>query len=423
MCCVAGKHQIALKNLQNNEEIPHSVLFIHGEISEKCQRNTLSITLNSEYRDNCAVSRINGEFKSLLQLNVGLNKLTLNYCNAVFSININHKVSKNTRSVTPLYIVVRNHDGCFQAREGNSPVNACARISVGLRMAQMVFAEKLRAHGGTGRKTFHLSGDCEVFNSNLTIKEAFTMTEKLIDRMPDCQNRKFVAFIGCTRYCGTKDPAYTYESIQAATVANAALGSGGLALLGTGCLFSWPERICDVRRCLEDETKVPLDELMDNSAYRRTYGGCFATTIGVLLHEMGHIFDLAHCSEGIMGSNCDRVDQMLTLKDFHGQYGNVPKRHVPTGRGTRCTIVRHPGGMAAAFSAMSHSNGVYFTENCLTLLDTHKWFNESREPQLDAGLAFNADTREICGKYPLRLVEMRSFYKENYLLPARLLYT
>lgn len=228
--------------------------------------------------------------------------------------------------------------------------------------------------------------------------------------MPDCQNRKFVAFIGCTRYHGSKDADYSYESIRAATVANAALASGGLALLGSGTLFSWPERLCDVRVYLEDETCVPLDELMDDSGYRRTFGGCFATSLGSLLHEMGHIFDLAHCDEGIMGSNCDRLDQMFTLKDFHTKYGALPKRKVPTGRewGTKCTIVRRPGGNVGAFSKMSHSGGVYFTENCLILLASHKWFNESTGLQLDAGLVFNAKTREICGKYPLKLVEMRN---------------
>ncbi|XP_059618187.1 uncharacterized protein LOC132262790 [Phlebotomus argentipes] len=424
--CLDGvdKHKIWLKNLQNNEKIPHSVLFVSGEIDHKCSRNTLSISLNSEYRENCKVSRENSEFKCLLTLNVGLNRITLNYCDCELVIHVSHEVSVNPRTVTPLYIVVKDHDGRFQAKERNSVANALARITLGVRIVQMIFAENLRASGVSGRKTFNLSGDCQPFHSELSAEEASRMTEnqlwsffarELIERTPDCRNRKFVAYLSCTRYRGAEDASY--ESIRAATVANAALASGGLALLGSACLFSWPEAVQDVRGCLEDETRVPLAELMDDSAYRGTFGGCFATSLGALLHEMGHIFDLAHCADGVMGNDSDRLDQMLTLRDFHGRWRVLPRRRVPTGREgvAKCTVVRRTAGCA-----VSHSSGVYFAENCSVLLASHKWFNDSA-PQLDGGLAFNAATREICGKYPVRLVEMRNaagFVERYWIISA-----
>lgn len=177
--CLDGvrKHKISLKNLTNSEKISHSVLFVNGEIGEKCSRNSLSVTLNSEYRENCPVSQINSEFKCLLELRLGVNKLTLNYCDIELSIDLNHVVSDNPKTVTPLYILAKGHDGTFQAKERNSSENACARITLGIRMIQMIFAEKLRAPDGSGRKTFNLSGDCQPFHSNLSMEEACGMPE------------------------------------------------------------------------------------------------------------------------------------------------------------------------------------------------------------------------------------------------------
>lgn len=50
---------------------------------------------------------------------------------------------------------------------------------------------------------------------------------------------------------------------------------------------------------------------MDDSNYRGTHGGCLATTLGSVLHELGHTFDLGHTREGIMGRGFDNVDRVF----------------------------------------------------------------------------------------------------------------
>lgn len=50
---------------------------------------------------------------------------------------------------------------------------------------------------------------------------------------------------------------------------------------------------------------------MDDSNYRGTHGGCLATTLGSVLHELGHTFDLGHTREGIMGRGFDYVDRVF----------------------------------------------------------------------------------------------------------------
>lgn len=44
------------------------------------------------------------------------------------------------------------------------------------------------------------------------------------------------------------------------------------------------------------------------SSYRGVLGGCYSTTLGAALHEMGHVFDLVHFEVGIMGRGFEDVD-------------------------------------------------------------------------------------------------------------------
>jgi hypothetical protein len=47
---------------------------------------------------------------------------------------------------------------------------------------------------------------------------------------------------------------------------------------------------------------------------RGTYGGCFATTLGAVCHELGHTFDLGHTQDGIMGRGFDNVNLVFTVQ-------------------------------------------------------------------------------------------------------------
>ena len=47
-----------------------------------------------------------------------------------------------------------------------------------------------------------------------------------------------------------------------------ALGGGGLALFGSGCLYTWAEKLENAREAFEDDTEVDWRNFMDDSAYR-----------------------------------------------------------------------------------------------------------------------------------------------------------
>ncbi len=59
-------------------------------------------------------------------------------------------------------------------------------------------------------------------------------------------------------------------------------------------------------------------------ADRGTLGGCYATTLGAALHEMGHVFDLVHSDFGVMARGFEELDIFFTV-------GNPQPRHQPKG--------------------------------------------------------------------------------------------
>lgn len=83
-----------------------------------------------------------------------------------------------------------------------------------------------------------------------------------------------------------------------------------------------------------DTTTIDTEQLMDDSNYRGTHGGCLATTLGSVLHELGHTFDLGHTRDGIMGRGFDYVDRV-----FLGAAGIDSNRNATTRREPQHTTV------------------------------------------------------------------------------------
>jgi hypothetical protein len=70
-----------------------------------------------------------------------------------------------------------------------------------------------------------------------------------------------------------------------------------------------------------DETAVDKKQFMDDSCNRGTFGGCFATTLGSCIHELGHTFDLGHASHGVMSRDFDNVHEFfLGEKSLHHKW-------------------------------------------------------------------------------------------------------
>ncbi|KAI5636310.1 putative peptidase family domain-containing protein [Phthorimaea operculella] len=481
---------IFVTNLQNGDTVNYSLIIIKGLITRNNSNNQdklLCTVKNNGTQKTSQWNVHNGEFKVLVELQRGENVIELEYTEQQHrTLLLDYTPRKTNLRVTPVYIVCQGHDGCFQSPPDidDSIESACARISIGAKLIQSVTAEKLY-ESGVGRKTFQLEHEvnpkkpeCIVFRSSLNVNKARKMKQaelwahfgrELMLSDLGSNERKFLGFISCTRFKGTDvDKPMTHDEIVAMTEAYAALGGGGLALFGTACLYTWPTTIEEIIPKFLDSTPVNSRRFMDDSGYRGTLGGCFATTLGSVFHELGHTFDLGHTKDGIMGRGFDNIDRVflvgekrsVALKDNMNNFSGKPVQHstVSLQRNISVTmnvaepmrvlgprskttlgnfasmsksdivrrspnvtpITRPSSGYSNITNRLSDSkrnlnrtNGndsVYWTKNCAVFLSYHRWFNNEygRERQaITRYLKFDTNKMLILSTAGIRIVEVR----------------
>ncbi|XP_053593253.1 uncharacterized protein LOC103578937 [Microplitis demolitor] len=340
---------IVIKNLSDGEVITYSLVLIRGQAPSLCTK----INIRTQHNHNLKSSSITewpiiaGEFRILVDLARGINKLELETANGIKKqLTLIHEPKKSRLRVTPIYVICAGHDGYFQgpANEDCSPESAATRIGLGARLLQSLTAEKLQ-EAGHGRKTFQLERDldgpeCLVMHSMLNVDTARAMNQRelwefvgreIMKGPLASKDRKYLAFLSCTKYRGAPSPR-THEATLASTQGHAALGGGGLALFGSACLHTWPTTLNQVLPKFLDTTIIDTDVLMDDSNYRGTYGGCLATTLGSVLHELAHTFDLGHTREGIMGRGFNYVDHVFIAR---GAANNHPAIGTDNNRNSR----------------------------------------------------------------------------------------
>lgn len=425
------KHIIHITNIAENAIVSYPLLLVKGEITAPCSHTTQIIVVNKStaFSGKFAISNANKQFKCLVLLANGINHVALEYCNSnkVIVVNSNQVVlGQNQRLLKAIYVICSGHDGHFQSPfVGNSPVDACNKINLAMKLVQCLYGEKMHEKG-FGRKSFRLHSNCELFNSALTLNEARQMDQQelwcrigreIIDSKWGKEQRwKFVAFLGCTQFEGIENGDYSHENVQRHTISNAALGGGDLALFGTGCLYTWPSTLDEVIACFQDIRRVDAAHFMDDSNNRRTFGGCFATTLGSLCHEIGHVFNLGHTANGIMGDGFDYINRVFTVDNLTE---NLPARIVAQvgvavtemkQTNTRLTNMKRSNSFLLKYQEQKgDSDATFFAENSALVLAHHKWFNEQcEETDVSNVITFEINDRIVRSqKVPLRLIELR----------------
>lgn len=277
-------HLIKIVNFNNNEKVTHSFVIIKGFVinteSNNCLGTKDRITLKTaQYQLSHALQAGSDRFKILVELSSGLNEFTIIYCCASLTFCLEYIEPNTELVVSTVYIICAGHDGKFQAPEyeNNSIESACKRILTGAKLLQCIIAEKLFEFN-LGRRTFKLEKDCHVFYSKLHCDTARQMRQdelwthfarEIISSHLKSDNKKMLALLSCTRYQSHfKSKTPLYENILEQTQAHVALAAGGLALFGTGCLYTWPEDVIQVIPRFLNENQVNANHFMDDSCYR-----------------------------------------------------------------------------------------------------------------------------------------------------------
>ncbi|XP_033220824.1 putative zinc metalloproteinase C607.06c isoform X2 [Belonocnema kinseyi] len=475
-----SQDQILVKNFVEGEILTYSLALLRGRAPVSCSY----ITVRGRKNTNTEWPIINGEFRILVELVRGTNELELEAGGAKTRFTLVHEPRTTRLRVTPVYVICSGHDGYFQGPRGEdcSPESAATRIGLGARLLQCLTAEKLK-EAGHGRKTFQLERDldgpeCLVMHSALDVDRARQMTQRelwevigreLMTGPLASKDRKYLAFLSCTRYRGAPHPR-THEDTLARTQGHAALGGGGLALFGSACLHTWPTCMAQVLSRFLDATTIDPEHLMDDSNYRGTHGGCLATTLGSVLHELGHTFDLGHTREGIMGRGFDNVDRVfvgaagidsnrnpirrdpqhttvalsrqlnvtVTIQDqpsflasprrgrLHSENSARPFVSQLSDQGNFSTPI--PGRLSAPASpelnrsfskTLLQANfeplgclpdRTFWTTSCATLLAYHRWFNDCNEriSHRDSGeIEYDPKRNLVRSRHRIRVMELR----------------
>ncbi|XP_046680773.1 putative zinc metalloproteinase C607.06c [Homalodisca vitripennis] len=442
-------HRIILRDLSTEEKVTFSLMLIKGSIrigniNSRCFNTQCSVIHLSNTTTNKTSEWpvVKNKFKCLADLSNGDNNIVLKFCKTTLEIKLHYSPRNTKFCVTPLYIICKDHNGHFQAPNNcdNSIDTACRKIGVGARLIQCLTAEKLY-ESGYERKTFQLERDinnpneeCVRFRSNLSVSEARSMGQEelwtyfgreIMSSSLSSSKRKFLAFLSCTHWDGR----------EKVVKAHAALGGGGLALFGTGCLHTWPSVVEDVVTCFLDTTPVDTQYLMDDSCYRGTFGSCFSTTLGSVCHELGHTFDLGHPRQGIMGRGFDNVHLVFVAVTSGTVRAANPRKTNPQcstvtlvhNLNVECVIgsplkqrsrtpARDPQRPADGLDRVTNISNkqveedddlTYWSPGCAALLAFHRWFNTEQENLPKDDLHFDRSRLLLTGSAGVRVVEVR----------------
>ncbi|XP_060529866.1 uncharacterized protein LOC132704105 isoform X2 [Cylas formicarius] len=430
VCC------LRIINFEPATSVTYAIVKIVGSVetndqNPECTSAPNCVTITSSSRHDVKADLVNGRFKVFLELNRGENSICITHCDQNVQLKVTYEPNLTDYTVIPLYVICDGHDGRFQAPENekNDVDSALRRITLCAKLLQCFTAEKLHDNG-LGRKTFSLKGGCSVFRSKLDYTEARKMgQEELWGRIGreimqseiGFHAAKYLAFLSCTTYVGEKFTSFlkSHEDLIGITDGYVALGGGGLALFGTACLYTWPEYFDEVAARFEDNALVDRTAFLDDSCYRGTIGGCFSTTLGSVLHELYHTFDLGHTEVGVMARGFDNIYKFFTTdektassdvsKGFQHQIqfkeefeaSKLSERLEKANKKKEFRVIRK-------FDA---GDDTFLTKSCAVILSYHKWF-QSSIPEQPYTLFYDPSNRFIKSTAGIRVVELRRQYDE-----------
>ncbi|MCA9517255.1 MAG: hypothetical protein KC635_20085, partial [Myxococcales bacterium] len=263
--------------------------------------------------------------KVLVPLEPGQNYVSIRDRGAVTYLALRYTPQTNPRKVRFVYALASDGDGSFDAPPGapRDLATATRRVALGARLLQAMMADRLDALG-YGRRTFRVDTDpatgapaVTVWRTSATTAawramsdaELFSWVWQHQGELPACGDCKTVVMLGMTHW----DPA------QNKALAHTALGGGGVALFGTGTLYSWADALDDVvARLSDDRTVASLGApLFDDSGYRGTLWANYATGLGAVLHELGHALDLPHPTDdaALLNRGFDHVNRLVMVSE------------------------------------------------------------------------------------------------------------
>jgi hypothetical protein len=233
-------------------------------------------------------------------------------------MNLEYRPMNTPYKVNVVYVTGGRGETQFQTGREGDPQDFRAKLDTAAKLMQTFTAESMH-RAGYGRNTFDLHLDAQgkvvvhtpryFLSEDILRKRSgmdlyFTLYGWIDKQFPMSTNKNLVvmAFSQLNPETGEAE-------------GHTALGGGGMGLFSNTGMWTWPDSIADVNRAFTDDTLIDKTRLHDDSANRGKAWAVASTTIGAMLHEMGHTFGLPHTGDpsSIMSRGFDRFNRMFTL--------------------------------------------------------------------------------------------------------------
>ncbi|MDO4571163.1 MAG: hypothetical protein Q4D38_12310 [Planctomycetia bacterium] len=329
VCALAqedGTPPLRVTNYNGGETIDYPVALLYGTLADAGATEIVCENKSSQKASRIIKgSAFKGKFKVLAELVPGVNQLEIRSGDFYQALEIRYERNQNPTVVRIIYMTDSSGETLYQTPIENDAQNFREKLDAAMKIMQTFTAERMNDLG-FGRNTFNIELDdkgdviVHVFKGKRTAEEYYALPdqqwyrvvmEEIREEFPMDNARNLVI------------PAYTrFDPEQKRPLGHTALGGGGgLALFGSGDLFTWANNLNDVVRAFEDSTPIDSTQFFDDSVGRTCHWGAYSTTLGAALHEVGHTFFLPHSNmpHDIMTRGHDRINRVFIVREAPSQ--------------------------------------------------------------------------------------------------------
>jgi hypothetical protein len=306
---------LTIDNFKNGETLYYDLPLLKGTAPGSQYVQITSGSVNLRYRVD------DGRWRGFFPLQTGKNQLIIQTSiGPQFSFSLTFQPTNNSRMVRLAYPMGSDSSGSFDAPLGtdNHLDAALPRIKLAGRILQSMAAELLYEKGAP-RRTFQLVTDTEGDPIVATPHVSYSVNQLRAMSGNDLWYYFYDQFGGVPNRNNLIDMAVMadthFDPTTGTLQEHTALGGGRLGLFGDSTIYSFPETVNEVESHFTDSTQVET-YLNPELGRAKEYWAAYTTSLGAMLHEMGHCFGLPHPDQptpgDIMWRGFDYLNRLAT---------------------------------------------------------------------------------------------------------------
>ncbi len=302
---------LEITNLKSGDVLRSSVVVVRGKAADG------RVEISREGGPRMVFEAVGDTFAAPVELKPGLNTVKVSAGGKTQTRRITWKPAQSAYKVRVVYLQASDEPApTIMELLGTTKADVIARTSTAAKLMQGFCEDHFRASGQADRTfTMDYLANGQVRVDFVTLKETgdslrakdgnrlWSQFYGELSKIYDFDREKILAIMGFTRY-----DASTQKS-----TGHTALGGGSLGLFGSGSMRYWPTSVEDSFRAFHDVTLVDPKVSFDDSGLRFRAWANASTTIGAMMHEMGHTFGLPHTVDNrcIMSRGFDQFGSAL----------------------------------------------------------------------------------------------------------------